>query len=326
VAANFGAATPLANYLCLQMMMLFQSKALFGRHLFRWAASTWLAIFAVSVGHGQPLVPQTDTVANRVDSTIRELVVAPSDSAAQGQKPANLQNLFIQTNGPLEYGFERAFTPATKDYWFYTILVLLLLLGSIRGLFWKYFIDLFQVFSQSSFRQKSIREQLLQNRTASLALNAFFGLSSGLFLYQVALYKHWIDPGLNWTTLLLCVGIVPAIYGIKYLSLKLSGWLLGMGELIDTYVFIVFLINKMVGVLVLPATILLTFGSPQFKSIALVLTVLLLVLLYVYRYFVAVPLVRLSAKGSSFHFFIYLCGFEIMPMLIVYKLLLGTIV
>jgi hypothetical protein len=325
VAANFGAATPWGDYLCLQMMMLYPCKALFGRRLVLCVTSAWLAILAVGLSTGQPVPRQTVAATNHLDST-RTGVRPSADSIAFGQTPAQLRNPFLQINGPLEYGFERTFTPATNDYWFYTILVLLLLLGSIRGLFWKYFIDLFQVFSQSSFRQKSIREQLLQNRTASMALNAFFGLSAGLFLYQVALYKHWIDPGLNWTTLLLCVGVVLAVYGIKYLSLKLSGWLLGMGELIDTYVSIVFLINKLVGILVLPATILLAFGGPQIKSIALVLTVLLLGLLYLYRYFVAAPLVRVSANGSSFHFFIYLCGFEIMPMLIVYKLLLGTIV
>ncbi|TAD83636.1 MAG: DUF4271 domain-containing protein [Bacteroidetes bacterium] len=302
-----------SNYLCTHMGMSFA----FTKRLA--VLGLWAMLLLAGHAVAQP-APGADTVADS------QQAVDTATTAADLLPPTQvLKNPFIQLDGPLQDGVEKRFTLPGKELWFYMLLTLLLLLGAIRGLFWKYFADLFQIFSQSSFRQKSIREQLLQNRTASLALNLFFGLSAGLFLYQVAVYKGWLATATNWYALGLCVALVLAVYGVKYITLKASGWLLSMTEPTDAYVFIVFLMNKLVGILVLPATILLAFGGPQLKSVVLVITGLVLVLIYLYRFFVALPLVTVKARGSGFHFFIYLCAFEIMPMLMVYKVLMAKI-
>jgi Domain of unknown function (DUF4271) len=112
------------------------------------------------------------------------------------------------------------------------------------------------------------------------------------------------------------------IYLVKYIGLQISGWLFGMKEVAETYRFMVFLINKVVGILLLPTTVVLALGSPGLQPVLVVVSLIGLAMLYIYRYIIAFPLVRNHTRLSSFHFFLYLCAFEIIPVLLIYKLLL----
>jgi hypothetical protein len=223
------------------------------------------------------------------------------------------------------YRVEKQFDPPESDGLFYIAVFLLLFLGVLRLIFWKYFADLFRIFFQTTFRQKSIREQLLQNKAASFFLNGFFCVSAGLFLYQLAVYNGWLSPQPNWRLAFIGTGIVGAVYGIKYIGLQLSGFLFGMAEVSDTYTFIVFLLNKVIGVLLLPATIVLALGVPQAKPVVVTIALLGIACLFLYRYFITMPLVRNQMRLSGFHFFIYLCAFEIVPVLLIYRAVLDFV-
>uniref|UniRef100_UPI00195383FD DUF4271 domain-containing protein n=1 Tax=Citrobacter freundii TaxID=546 RepID=UPI00195383FD len=75
-----------------------------------------------------------------------------------------------------------------KDELFYIVLSVVFLLAFIKALFPKYFRNLFLLFFQTSLRQKQTREQLLQNRLASLFINLFFVMSAALFLSLLTQY------------------------------------------------------------------------------------------------------------------------------------------
>jgi hypothetical protein len=49
----------------------------------------------------------------------------------------------------------------------------------------------------------------------------------------------------------------------------------------------------------------------------------MVVFFYGYRFIVSFGPVRKEIKVNGFHFFLYLCAFEIAPLLLIYKLLLG---
>jgi hypothetical protein len=270
--------------------------------------------------------------ATQKDSTVSQVVAGvPKDTAVaivvKPKPDTSLQafyriNPYVNTKAPLVLRVEESFHPKDNDVVFYILAGLLLALGITRLLFAKYFNDLFRIFFQTTFRQKSIREQLLQNKTASLFLNVFFCLSGGLFLYFIALNKEWVHSDGLVQKAGICVVLVAGVYIIKYIVLQIMGWLFGMSDTADTYLFIVFLINKVVGVLLLPATIVLALGSQAAQPVLLVLSLLFLGFIYLYRYIIALPLVRSHSGMTGFHFFVYLCAFEIVPVMVVYKFLL----
>jgi hypothetical protein len=255
------------------------------------------------------------------------LVQAPATKIADTSLAFFIRlNPLLPVDGTFFYRKEDLFVPQNKDYTFYILGGLLLMLGTIRMAFSKYFADLIRLFTKTTIQQKSLREQLLQNRLASLLMNVFFCLSAGVFLFQVAHYKGWLPAyGIWWQQLLICVGLIASVYMVKYIGTTISGWLFGFKELAESYNFMVFLVNKVVGILLLPATVALALGVPDLQAIGLVASLFGLGSLFLYRYVLAVPLLHQHVRILPIHFFLYLCAFEIIPVLILYKVMLSII-
>jgi hypothetical protein len=205
---------------------------------------------------------------------------------------------------------------------FYFLCALLFYFGFIRIVFMKYLDNLNTLFFRVTMRQAQIRDQVLQSPLPSLMLNILFIISAGLFLSFVADY-HNIVPGMNrWLLLFYCCMLLTAIYLGKFIMLKMIGWMFNIRVAADTYIFIVFLVNKMMGIYLLPALLLMAFAKPPFLTVLITLTYVFIGVLFIYRFIIAYRPVRNEIKLSRFHFFIYLCAFEIAPLLLIYKVLL----
>ena len=99
----------------------------------------------------------------------------------------------------------------------------------------------------------------MQTPLPSLMFNVFFVASAGL--YANFLFHHYqFTPVDNFWLLYLycCIGL-SVIYLVKFVGLKICGWLFNMQQAADSYIFIVFIINKVIGISVLPFLILLAF-------------------------------------------------------------------
>lgn len=217
------------------------------------------------------------------------------------------------------------FTPPHQDFVFYMLFVLLLFLGGLIKIFPKYFQDLYRVVAKAGFRQKSIRDQLAQNSMASMLLNLVFFMSGGTFLFLLAMQQQWV-PGEQWISyMLLSIAFVALLYGVKYIGLLLARWLFGYKEAMDTYIFVVFYFNKVLGLLLLPAVVLLWLGNPAVHGPVLTLALLLIGVVFTFRYRLVLPLVRSLTGISVGHFLLYLVGFEVLPILLLSKILLNYV-
>lgn len=215
------------------------------------------------------------------------------------------------------------FAPSGADQFFYFLCGLLFIVGLTVKLFPKYYTGLYRVFFQSGFRQKAIRDQLVQNRLASLSLNLLFFITGGIFIYLFFGYKGVSIEGKWYVRIGLCVLLLMLVYGGKYIALQSGKWLFGTKAEIENYSFIVFFLNKIAGLLLLPAVVVLWLGSPSIHPVFAIGTLLLVGSLFLYRYLLALPMARKLSNVSSFHFFIYLCGFEILPIILLAKFLMN---
>jgi hypothetical protein len=163
------------------------------------------------------------------------------------------------------------------------------------------------------------REQLLQNNLASLLMNIGFILSFSLMATLFIFNKHLL-PLSFWEVYGYICLFFATLYIGKYLFLLLAGYVFNTMELVQTYVFVIFMINKVLGILLIPFILILAFAKPYFYDFAIVGSAVLAVLLILYRYLFSITTVRNKLHISSFHFFLYLCAFEIVPILILYKL------
>lgn len=162
----------------------------------------------------------------------------------------------------------------------------------------------------------------MQTPLPSLLLNGFFVLSGGL--YVSLLFRHFeVNPVQNfWLLFLYCCTGLSAVYFVKFIFLKIAGWLFNMKEAAYSYIFIVFVINKMIGMLLLPFIALLAFSTGNVYMAGLVISWCLIAGLILYRFILTYASVRNQVKVNPFHFFLYLCAFEIAPLLLIYKALL----
>ena len=218
------------------------------------------------------------------------------------------------------YKIEQKFSLPDKDILFYAVIALIFLYSFLIQIAPQYIAKLFSQFSQSSLRMMQNREQLLQNSLASFIMNIGFVVSFSLMTTLVIFNAHLLPINFWEGFFYMCLFFMGLYIG-KYICLTIAGYIFNTIELVQTYIFVVFMINKVLGILLIPFIGILAFAKPFLHPFAIWGASLLMVLLLLYRYLFSLTSVRNKLHVSSFHFFLYLCAFEIIPLLILYKLI-----
>lgn len=208
-----------------------------------------------------------------------------------------------------------------KELIFYTIIGLLLLFAFLKTAFAKYVNDLFRLFFRRTLKQRQITEQLSQTPLPSLIFNAFFIITAGIYLSFI-LRHYGMELKENfWLLTFYCSAGLSIMYLFKFLGLKFTGWVLNLSPATDSYIFIVFVINKVIGIFLLPFLILLAFTQDSLYQVAVTLSWSGIICLYIYRFILSYSAIHNQVKVKPFHFLVYLVAFEVVPLLLIYKLL-----
>jgi hypothetical protein len=215
---------------------------------------------------------------------------------------------------------ERPVSSATRI--FYVLLAVVLLLGCLRFFYTRYFNNLFRVFFNTSLRQSQLTDQLLQAKQVSLFFNVLFAATGGLYIYFLLVHFNWIASARPLMVIGLCILTLAVIYFLKYIVLKFTGWITGYKEAANTYLFIIFLINKILSVLLIPFVIVIAFGAPFLQYPAVLVSLLLTGLIFLLRFLRSYGLLQNQVKVSRMHFFMYIIGVELVPLLLIYKALM----
>ncbi|MFN2456944.1 MAG: DUF4271 domain-containing protein [Chitinophagaceae bacterium] len=208
-----------------------------------------------------------------------------------------------------------------KEVYFYITVALLIFFASVKNGFSKYLHDIFRLFFRATLRQRQIKDQLMQAPLPSLLLNIFFILSGALFLTLLFQRLGW---GIEHGFLLLylyCIAGLSGIYLVKFLTLRMCGWLFRLKGATDAYTFIVFTTNKIIGILLLPFIVLLIFTNGLMNQVVFTGCLLLIAAMFIYRFYLSYAAIHRLVKLNLLHFIIYLCAFEIAPLLLINKLL-----
>jgi hypothetical protein len=269
-----------------------------------------------------PKPVQPDTIAGTgIDSLKKDSVIITSPPVIfkdTSTYQAYYNHPFIAFGKKPGFMLMKERMPESKDNIFYLLTGLLFFVAFTRLLFPKYFHNTFRLFFQTSFRQKQTRDQLLQQSLGSLLLNILFFFSAALYLTLVLdYYDLTVFP--FWKLLLYSLMLIAGLYTGKFLFLSFAGWVFNAREGAETYIFIVFLINKIIGVMLIPFILLIAFARPSLVDAAVTASVILLIMLFIYRYFVSLKSFRSDLHINPFHFFLYLCGVEIVPLMVIGK-------
>lgn len=210
-----------------------------------------------------------------------------------------------------------------KEGLFYALLGMVFGLALFRRFYPKYWNDLFRLFFRTTLRQRQLRDQLELASLPSLVLNAFFFLSLSFYLSLFFTQRGWNPVSGYWLFWLLVLAGLMGMYLVKWLGLHFASWVFGQRDLGDDYAFLVFTVNKMMGLLLLPSVIVLAFGEGRIWEWSLGLSWFLIGGILLYRGYLTYRVVRRQAVVSPFHFFLYWIGFELAPLLVLYRFLQG---
>ena len=209
--------------------------------------------------------------------------------------------------------------PFSQDVIFYTLLVTIAILAFLRFFYIRYFNNLFRVFFNTSLRQSQLTDQLLQAKLPSLFFNLIATVSFGLFIYFVLKYFDWVKFENPLIIILICTLDISVIYLLKFITLKFTGWVTGYNDVTNMYIFIIFLINKILGIILLPFIIIMAFAAPALVKAAVLIAALLTIIMFLLRFLRSYGLLQHLIKISRLHFFMYIIGIEIVPVLLIYK-------
>jgi hypothetical protein len=291
---------------------------------------TIVSVFAQdadSLLSAQPLVE----IDNAIGSTSGYRLFLPSGSLEtssvygpySGERIAS--DLLFRAASPVLYIPEQMRVVQRIEWKFYMLCGIVFFLALLRQLFPKYFTDLFTVFFNTTVRQKQLREQLGQSLLPSLLMSLFYCVTGGTFLYLTEPYLG-LDGRFPVTgSILLWFSFLAALYVAKYLLMEFLGWVFQAGEACRHYLFVVFTVNRIAGLYLLPFVVLMAYTGGGAQKIILKLALAglgILIMARLVRGFQAIqPILRIPLL----HYLLFVAAFEIMPVLVVCKLLVQFI-
>ena len=258
-----------------------------------------------------------DSIAVKADSLFQISPVKEIPSPAL--KKILTDNLFLNSKDTPVSLAQSIKKKGDKDIFFYLLAGFVLLLGITKTIYARYFSNMFRVFFNSSLRQSQLADQLVQDKLPSLIFNIFFVLVIGTYFYLLIDYFHLTKQKADWYLLWLCIAAVAVIYLVKYVILKFTGWISGYKQEADIYTFIVFLINKIIAVCLLPMVIVMAFGGYRIANIFVLISLILFGTMLLMRFLRSYGLLQHRLNVSRFHFLLYIFSVEVLPILIIYK-------
>jgi hypothetical protein len=269
----------------------------------------------------------TDTLSSElsIDSADKEDSM-PQISYRNIESELLARNRFVNVKDPPAFFLQEERVSHGKEFLFYSICAIVLLLGIFKSFYRSYFNNLFRVFFNTSLRQSQLAEQLLQAKLPSFILNIFFTITMGVYIWLLLKNFHPVSVVSSKLLLPFCIAAVACLYFIKYCILKFVGWLSEISETTNNYIFVIFLVNKITGIILVPFIILLAFAMPSWISSIARISILVTGLFFLSRYVKSYAVIQRKISVHPFHFLLYIAGAEIIPLFIIYKLTMDYLI
>ena len=151
---------------------------------------------------------------------------------------------------------------------------------------------------------------------AYIILYIIYFLNAGVFLYMVA---NYFVPGTGfrwWMGILAVLGI----YLVRHFALYLFSEIFPLGREAKQYNFIIATFNLLLGLILVPLNLIIAYTSPSISTVAIYSMLSVVAFVFFVRYAKGILIGLIASGGALFNFLLYLCTFEIVPMLILIKI------
>ncbi len=208
-----------------------------------------------------------------------------------------------------------------SDWMVGVLLFALILMAIIRFSFSKFLFRVFDSIINYQTSSNLLLEKNMRNLRGAIFLNLLFYVNFTLFIIQYLVYIFSLNQDHNNIVFFLYsfAGLV-SIYQIKFLFIRLVGYIFNGIKESKEYLHTISIYNKNLGVILLPITISVPFIALHATPVLLHGGLILTLIFYIFRLFRGVKIL-FHQHVSIFYLILYLCALEILPLLMIYKLL-----
>lgn len=211
------------------------------------------------------------------------------------------------------------------DWIFYSFLFLFLftaVLGKYsNGLLRK----LWKIYVNDGFIHRQSKDQMSQQPVVSIALNVLFIFSAGLFIFFGLGWDQAYTGDMRWLLLMVSFVALGLVYLFKQILFQMLGWAFGQEEAFGDYLFVVFLNNKLWGLVFLFASFVMAFSDSSTSTITFRLTLFLVGLMLLYRIMRGYQIFSRQSRIELFTLLIAFVALELIPSAVFIKFLSKTI-
>ena len=216
----------------------------------------------------------------------------------------------------------RPLNDTISDWLTISLVIMVVFFTWFRLLYYKIFRQLLTSYFNMTASNQIVRDESYLLQRASLVISIISYLLGGLFLYQISvLYDwqiYWLQKGL--VRFVLFSLIIALSYSIKMILLRVLSVVFNQEKAAGAYIFNLFLMIMMVGLVLFPTNIFLAYSFGPVKHVVVFVSTLLIGLMFLFRMTRAVRIWFSIPQFSFFYLFLYLCAFEVAPLLVVWKL------
>ncbi len=200
-----------------------------------------------------------------------------------------------------------------------TTVALLLILAVLLTLYRKLFARSYSSFLNDNLLFLFYREQEGRAGNPMWLLFLILPLNLGLFAYMVCNHYKIVFAPTAWAQLGICMALALSATGLKVLVLTCMANLFSIGKEISRYIFLILVFGVVLGVFLSPFNILLAYVPETFHKTIVYIIAVLVGLTYAFRAFRALLVANKFIVSHLFHFLLYICTVEILPLLIFVK-------
>ena len=212
-----------------------------------------------------------------------------------------------------------------NDAWvFFTLVLLLVVLTTLKLAFSNDFNDLFR-----SVINSNIASQIVRSSKEDISLSSF--LMNGIFVIAISVYTRFIllhfypySVLQNNFSIVILIFLFTFFFVAKYASLRFIGNIFDIPSYVDEYLFNLSAIIRTIGISMIPILFMLYASSEKYFVFIFITS---LIVMSIGVVMIVIRGLSTSYKlmySSVYHFLIYICVGEILPIFLFFKLLTKT--
>ena len=211
--------------------------------------------------------------------------------------------------------------PHDKDEMFYIIISVFFLLAFTKFLFPNYLKKTVGLFLQTTSISTDTKYSVQQNSIAFIFLWLVFIFCAGIYVTLVT-KRFYNDFNYSfWEIVAFFICFLCCFYIAKYVIIKFLGWVFNLQTEANVFLLFIFWVSRITGIVLIPVISILAFSIDVIAYTTFVISIFIIAMFWMYGYFLAIKSIQQKLHANALQIFLYLCAVEVLPIVLLYKLI-----